>query len=109
MSVYNSAHNLARAIKNSKEYKDYYEKHKVVFQNSKTKEMVEDYRKKAMDVQMIQMSGKKVDRSKIDQLKKLEVILMENNVLKEFFMTEMKFGQMMNDVYKILGDSVEIK
>lgn len=109
MSVYNSAHNLARAIKSSKEYKDYNEKHKVVFRNSKTKEMIEDYRKKAMDVQMVQMSGEKVEKSKLDRLKKLEEILMANNVIKEFFLAEMRFGQIMNDVYKILGDSVEIK
>ena len=109
MNIYDAAHNLAKAIKNSNEYKDYIEEHKKVFSNPKTKNMIEDFRKKAMDIQMSQMSGEEIDPSKAEEMKKLEEILMTNPMISDFFSVEMRFGQIMNDVYKILGDSIEIK
>lgn len=107
MNVYDVAHNLARAIKNSNEYKDYKEKSKKVFDNPKTREMVEDFRKKAMEIQIAQMNGKKVEEDKINQLKKLQGILVDNPVINDFFTSEMRFTQMMNDIYKIIGESIE--
>lgn len=109
MNVYDAAHNLARAIKDSNEYKEYIEKHRSVFSNPKTKDIIEDFRKKAMEMQMAQMSGQEIDPSKAEDMKKLEEILLANPVISEFFSSEMKFGQIMNDIYKILGDSIEIK
>ncbi|KPU28055.1 hypothetical protein TR13x_01550 [Caloranaerobacter sp. TR13] len=108
MNVYDAAHNLARAIKNSDEYKEYLRKQEKVFANEKTREMVIDFRKKTMEVQMEQMTGKEVSQEKLEQLKKIEEIIMSNPVIREFFMAEMRFGQMMSDIYKILGESINI-
>ena len=109
MNVYDAAHSLARSIKDSNEYKEYIENHKKVFSNPKTKSIIEDFRKKAMEMQMSQMSGQELDPNKAEEMKKLEEILMANPVISEFFSTEMRFGQVMNDIYKILGDSIEIE
>ncbi|WP_069649449.1 YlbF family regulator [Caloranaerobacter ferrireducens] len=108
MNVYDAAHNLARAIKNSDEYKEYLRKQEKVFANEKTKEMVIDFRKKTMEIQMEQMTGKEVSKERLEQLKRLEEIIMNNPVIHEFFMAEMRFGQMMSDIYKILGESINI-
>lgn len=106
MNVYDAAHTLAKAIKNSNEYKNYSEKQKEIFSNPSTKEMVQDFRKRAMDVQIEQMSGKKVD-DKINEIKKLEEILLKNPTIREYFEAELRFSQMMNDIYKILGESIQ--
>lgn len=108
MNVYDAAHNLARAIKNSDEYKEYMRNQEKVFANEKAKEMVIDFRKKAMEIQMEQMEGKEVSKEKLEQFKKLEEIVMNNPIIHEFFMAEMRFGQMMSDIYKILGESINI-
>lgn len=108
MNVYDAAHNLARAIKNSYEYKEYMRNQEKIFANEKTKEMVIDFRKKAMEIQMEQMAGKEVSKEKLEQFKKLEEIVMNNPTIHEFFVAEMRFGQMMSDIYKILGESINI-
>lgn len=109
MNVYDAAHNLARAIKSSDEYKSYKNIHDDLYGDPKIKEMIEDFRNNAMEIQMAQMSGKEVDSSKMEQMKKLEEILMGDPKINEFFQWEMRFGQMMNDVNKILGEVLEIE
>ncbi|MCG4586323.1 YlbF family regulator, partial [Anaerosalibacter bizertensis] len=65
-------------------------------------------REKALEVQMEQLSGKEVDKEKIEKLQKLEQILMLNPDIKEFFIAEMKFTQLISDVYKILDDVIKL-
>ncbi|RKD34607.1 YlbF family regulator [Thermohalobacter berrensis] len=108
MNVYDEAHSLARAIKNSNEYKEYVRRQREVLKNTKLKEMVQDFRSKAMEIQMAQMGGKKVDEEKIEKFKKLEEVVTSNPVINEFFAAEMRFAQMMNDIYKILGDTLDV-
>ncbi|MBW4828849.1 MAG: YlbF family regulator [Clostridiaceae bacterium] len=108
MNVYDEAHKLARAIKESNEYNEYFEKEKNVFSDVKNKEMIEDFREKALEIQMEQLSGKELDKEKIEKLQKLEQILMLNPDIKEFFIAEMKFTQLISDVYKILDDAIKL-
>lgn len=108
MNVYDEAHKLARAIKESDEYNEYFEKQKNVFSDVKNKEMIDDFREKALEIQMEQLSGKEVDKEKVEKLQKLEQILMLNPDIKEFFIAEMKFTQLISDVYKILDDVIKL-
>ncbi len=107
MNIYDAAHNLAKAIKNSNEYNEFAGKQKKIASNPKTKEMIEDFRKKAMEVQMQRMSGQEVDSAKEEEIKKLEGIVMADPVIREYFSAEMRFSQVMNDIYKIIGESIE--
>lgn len=109
MNIYDAAHNLSRAIKNSNEYRDFVEKRKLVASNTKAKGMLEDFRSKAMELQMEQMSGKAVDQGKADELKKIELVLMDNPIIREYFNVEMRFSQVMSDVYKIIGESIDVQ
>jgi len=108
MNIYDATHSLARTIKSSKEYIEYSEKQKQIFGNPKIKEIVLDFRNKAMELQMSQMSGKELEPEKMEEIKKLEEVLMDNPVISEFLMAEMKFSQIMNDIYKILGEAIDL-
>lgn len=108
MNIYDAAHNLARALNNSNEYQEYLKNQQRVFSNPNTKRMIADFRKKVMEVQMEQMSGQRVDERKVDEVKKLEETLMSNTAIKDYFMSEMRFSQTMNDIYKIIGESIDI-
>lgn len=107
-NVYDFAHNLGKAIKDSEEHKTYLINHKKIFSDNNTKEMVQNFRKLAMEVQMSQMSGKKIENEKLKQVQNLEEILMKNTNVNQYFQSEMRFSQMMNDIYKIIGDYIEI-
>ena len=108
MNIYDDAHRLARSIKESSEFKEYKEKKEIAFADSKNKEMIEDFQKKAIEVQMAQMSKEKPDQEKIEQIQKLESILMLNPVIKDYLMAEVRFSQIISDVYKILEDAMNM-
>ena len=109
MNIYDDAHRLARSIKESSEFKEYKEKKEIAFADPKNKEMIEDFQKKAIEVQMAQMSDEKPDKEKIEQVQKLENILMLNPVIKDYLMAEVRFSQIISDVYKILEDAMKVE
>ncbi|MBE6081856.1 YlbF family regulator [Sporanaerobacter sp. PP17-6a] len=109
MNIYDDAHKLARSLKESEEYKDYAEKSNKVFKDKKNKEMVLDFKKKALEFQIKQASEDKIDAGEEEEIKKLQDILMLNPDIKDFFISEMKFSQIVADVYKIIEDAINIK
>lgn len=108
-NVYDEAHGLARAIKNSEEYKKYLDTKDLVYSNEKNKEMLVDFREKVMKLQMDQMSGKEVSEEEVKKIGKIEEVLMLNSNIKDFFMAEMRFSQMIQDVNNIIEDAIDIK
>ena len=70
--------------------------------------MVEDFRKKALEIQMKQMSGKEINQEEIEKLKKLEEILMLNPTINEFLNAEFRFSQLVQDISKIIGEAIDL-
>lgn len=108
-NVYDQAHKLARAIKNSEEYKNYKEKKDIVYSNEKNKEMVEDFRAKVFEIQMEQFSGKEIEKEKVEKLNKMEEVLMLNPTIKDYFSAELRFSQLVQDINKIIDEAINIE
>ena len=109
MNPYDAAHMLARALKDSPEYKEFKDLKDKVQQNPSTKNMLKDFRKKQFAMQARQLSGQHVTEDEIQQLQNLQNILLQNPVVGPFFHAEYRFTQIMNDVYKIMGDAVDME
>ena len=109
INVYDQAHILAKAIKDSEEYRTYIKKRDIVYANERNKEMVEDFREKVFKIQMEQLSGKEVKQEEMEKLQKLEDVLMLNPAIKEFFTAELRFSQLVQDVNNIIGEAIDIK
>jgi cell fate (sporulation/competence/biofilm development) regulator YlbF (YheA/YmcA/DUF963 family) len=108
MNPYDAAHMLARALKESPEYKEFNNLKEKVQQNEKTRNMLKDFRKKQFAMQARQLSGQHVTEDEIQQLQNLQNILLQNPVVGPFFHAEYRISQIMNDVYKILGEAVDM-
>lgn len=106
MNVYDKAHELARELKDSQEFKDLKELNKKVMANPKHKELLDDFRQKAMKFQMDNIGKDKPEG--LEEMQKLQNALMMNRELAEYLMVEMKFSQMFEDVHKIIMDSVKL-
>lgn len=107
--VYDLTHQLARAIKDSQEYRDFIEKKESLAENQKNKEMVEDFQEKILKFQMDYMSGQEVDQEEVEKLGKLEEVLNMNPAIKDYFQAELRFSQMMQDINGILGDAIDLE
>lgn len=108
MNVYDEAHRLANSIKGSEEFKNYSEKREKVYSDERTKQMVEDFRKKALKAQMEHLSGEEIEPEETEKLKKLEDVLMLSPTINDFFMAESRFTQLISDVYGIIEDAIKL-
>lgn len=108
MNVYDYAHQLAKALKDSDEYKTYKELEKSVSCNPHVKDMMEDFRRLQFEVQSAQMMGQPVEEEKIQRLQELHDILMKDDIISRYMQAEFRLTQMVADIYKILGEAMDI-
>lgn len=106
MNVYNEAHNLAKAIKECDELKQYVALKKEIDANEELAQAIADFQSKQMEFQLSQMSGKEPDAEATSKIQELYAILMRDPKAAEYLQAEMRFSMMMNDVYKILSEAI---
>jgi len=108
MNVYNEAHNLARAIKESHEFKEYDEMKKKVSEKPELNAMINDFQMKQLEMQAKQMMGEAPVEGMMEQVQELYGIMMRDPLTAQYLQCEVRFSLMMNDVYKIIGESIGI-
>lgn len=107
MNVYDEAHNLARAVKESEEFKQYDQLKKVIDQNEELSKMVKDFQAKQFEMQAKQMMGEAMPNM-TQQIQDMYQIIMKDPLAAQYMQAEMRFSLMMKDVYEILGDVMGI-
>ena len=108
-NVYDLAHQLARAIKDSDEYKSFMERKDALEENERNKEMVEDFQEQILQLQIDYMSGKDIDEEEIKKIGKLEEVLTLNPIINSYFQAELRFSQMIQDINGIIGEAIDIE
>lgn len=107
MTVYDTTHELAKQIKNSREYIEYKEVKEIIYADPELKNKVEEFEKIKYEVQLMTMHGEKQNEEKMAKLQELYTILLQNKDVKKFFDTQVRFNVMLADVNKIIGDAVK--
>jgi len=108
MNVYDKAHQLAKALKDSSEYNSFKELQKKLDENPSIKNMMEDFKKQRFEVQSAQMRGQQVEADKLSKLEELQRHIMEEDIVAEYMEAEYRFTQMVTEIYKIIGESIEV-
>ena len=108
MNVYDEAHNLARAIKESLEYKEYDRTRTLVNNNPDLSKMMTDFQAKQIELQTKQMMGEEMGEDVMESIKGLYEIIAKDPLAAEHLQNEMRFSMMMSDVYQILGEAIGI-
>lgn len=107
MKVYDKCHELAQAIKESKEYTEFKEIKNHVYGELNLKDKVEEFEKIRYEEQLLAMQGEKQNEEKMKRLQELYQILIQEPVVKDYFEKEVKFNLMIADVNKIIGESIK--
>ena len=107
MYVYDKANELARSIKEAKEYLEYKELKNVVINDLKLKDKVDEFEKIRYEEQLLAMQGEKTSEEKMKKLQELYEILVKEPKVKEFFDAEVRFNLMIADVNKIIGEAIK--
>lgn len=106
MSIYDHIHALANALKNSDEVKQFKEAKEKLDADKEANEMFLDFRKYQFQFQKDQMEGKPVEKERAEQLKNMYEAVSLNITVREYLVAESRFGKIMEDISKILGEAV---
>ncbi|GAB7388656.1 YlbF family regulator [Bacillaceae bacterium] len=105
--VYDKAYELARAIRNSEEYSALKEAQKKVEADGKAKDMLEDFRRRQIDLQVRQLQGETVSEEEKERLQKLFETLNLHGDIRKLFEAERRFNTMMEDIQKIIAEPLK--
>lgn len=107
MNVYDEVNNLAKAIKESKEYLEYKQIKGELFVDQELKNQVDEFEKIRYEEQLLALQGEKQSDEKMKKLQELYEILIKNPQIKDYFDKEVRFNVMIADVNKIIGEAIK--
>ena len=107
MYVYDQANELARSLKESKEYLEYKKAKEEVKSIPELKQKIDEFEKIRYETQVLTIQGEQQSEEKMKKLQELYQILMQNPKVKDYFDIEVRFNVMLADVNKIIGEAVK--
>ena len=107
MNIHDEAHNLARAIKESPEYRQYTELKETASRNEELAAMLNDYRAKQFEMQAKQMIGEDLGPELMEHIQSLSQIIMKDPLAMQYVQAEARFTLLVNDVFRILGEVIQ--
>lgn len=107
MNIYDKAHELAAALKDSKEVTEITAAMKLVDADPESKQMLDNFRTRQTEVQQRMMSGDMPAQEEMEQMEKLFEVLSLNLNIRRLFDAEQKLSIIIQDVNKIITDSLQ--
>lgn len=108
MNVYDEAHKLSRAIKESNEYLDMKRLREEVLKDEQTASMLKDLQELQIAIQAAQITGQEIDEAQMSRFQSVYSMLATKPYAAEYMQAEIRFSLMVKDVFEILGDVLEI-
>ena len=106
MNVYDEAHSLAAAIKQSDEFKQYEDAQNLLKAHPDVDKMIKDFQGKSIEIQAKQMSGEQMTEEEMQSIQQLYSIIAMDPTASDYMQKEMRFSLMMKDVYEIIGEAI---
>lgn len=107
MNIYDKAHDLAKALKESKEVEEITSAMKLIETDPEAKKMLDDFRERQMEVQQRMMSGEMPAQEEMEKMEKLFEVLSLNLNIRRLFDAERRLSVIIEDVNKIIADSLQ--
>ncbi len=107
MSIYETTTRLASEIKESKEYKEFQKNMKEIREDKECEDLLKNYKFAKVQTQSYSMGDPKLYKKSKMRLDSLQKKINSNKKILRYLKSEQNFSQMMNNINKILAQSVE--
>lgn len=105
MNVYDKAYELARALKNSPEAKEWIEANAALAGDPDAKRMLDDFRKRQLEAERIMAEGRELPQEEKDKLIKLFEVLQLHSGVRRVLDAERRLTRLWADTQKIVEDT----
>ena len=107
--IYDKAHELAKALKFSPEYRQFKEAREKIGHNQESQKILADFHTKQLEIQTMQMMGKEIPAEKMRELEKMSEILNYHPSVRDYLQAEYRLAQIMADIHKIIGEALDLE
>ncbi len=104
MNPYDEAHALAKALKESEEYREYTRLKAVAYDDGTNKALLDEYKKLQFRLQAKLAAGESLPQEDSQRLTQIATLLQFNPDVSAYLMAEFRFQRMLSDIFKILAD-----
>ena len=104
MNPYDQAHALARALRESEEYRDYVRLKQTAYEDGTNKALLDEYKRLQFRMQAKLAAGESMPEEDMQRLTQIGALLQFNPDVSAYLMAEFRFQRMLSDVFKILAD-----
>lgn len=105
MTVYDSAHTLARAIRESDEARDMTRLRDIAEADETNRALLHEYKRLQMALQVQAMGGATVPTDDVQRFQQIGSLLYMNGDVQAYLMAEMRLQKMIADVFKIISEA----
>src|SRR4051812_8090466 len=102
MNIHDKAYDLARALRESAEFKEIKQLNELVRKDPDSKQMLDDFRQRQVELQQKMMSGEMPSQDEMQKMEKLYEVISLNPSLHKLFDAERRLGVIMEDVQRII-------
>ncbi|MCQ2457861.1 MAG: YlbF family regulator [Clostridia bacterium] len=106
---YTAAHQLARAIRESEEYKTYHSLKETVMADDTQAALIREYRRLQTAIQMTVMSGMQADADDMQRFNGISSLLFSKPEVSQFLLAEMRMQQALGDIFRIVTEAADIE
>jgi len=107
MNPYDAAHALARALRESAEFKEMKEAQAELKADQTAYKMLLDFRKEQLSLQKQVLSGLEVSKEQEEKVDRLSQIVNMNTTAGRFLQAEYRAAVLLQDIQKIIGEAAE--
>ena len=104
MNPYDQAHTLARALKESEEYREYQRLREVAYESDTNHALLDEYKRLQFRLQAKMAAGETMPEEDFQRLQQIGTLLQFNQDVSAFLLAEFRFQRMLSDIFKILAD-----
>ena len=104
MNPYDQAHALARALKESEEYREYMRLKETAYDDGTNKALLDEYKRLQFRMQAKLAAGENMPEEDLQRLQQIGALLQFNPDVSAFLMAEFRFQRMLSDIFTILAD-----
>ncbi len=104
---YDKAHELAREIRTSDEYRRYMAAKERIGDDPNTVGLLAEYKRLSLRCQAAMVSGEQ-DEESMEKLRRLAAVLQMNADAAEYIMAELTLSRALGDIYRILAEAAGV-
>ena len=107
MKVIDLANTLGDEIQNSEEYKEFKSIREKINADPELKSKIDNFEKIRYNEQILAIQNNSQNQEGMQKLQEIYQILMQDEIIKDYFEKQVKFNVMIADVNKIIGNAIK--